>query len=322
MLDIQNVTVTIDTEDGSFEAVSDVTLTLKPGEILGLVGESGCGKSITSLAAMGLLPPLARVSQGQVLLEGRDITRTPPHRRLAEGTGRMAMIFQEPMTSLNPVMRVGEQIVEAILVREPLSGEEARARAADLLKMVRIPDPERRLDTYPHELSGGMRQRVMIAIALACRPTVLIADEPTTALDVTVQTQILGLIRELCDELSMAVLFITHDLGTVAALADHVAVMYRGQVVESAPVEELFKQPTHPYTAGLMACLPRIDGSQSTLETIPGNAPPLGPRFAGCGFEPRCARAKADCKADPIPWFDAGAEHGALCRYPLEEAQS
>ena len=321
MLEVRDLTVTIGTEDGAFEAVSEVSLSLAPGEILGLVGESGCGKSITSLAVMGLLPPQARVSRGGVFLDGEEITRLPPHRRLGQGSGRIAMIFQEPMTSLNPVMRVGEQIAEAIRVRETVSERETRARAVELLDMVRIPDPARRIDNYPHEMSGGMRQRAMIAIALACRPSVLIADEPTTALDVTVQTQILGLIRDLCDSLSVAVLYITHDLGTVAALADGVCVMYRGRIVERAPVADLFHRPTHPYTVGLMACLPRIGERPETLETIPGSAPPLGPRVSGCGFAPRCERAQLDCHDDPLPWFDTGRDHVALCRYPMVERE-
>ncbi|WP_086052553.1 ABC transporter ATP-binding protein [Pseudoruegeria sp. SK021] len=298
-----------------FDIVRGVSFDIAPGEILGLVGESGCGKSMTSLAAMGLLPSGIRVSGGSIQLNGTDIIRLAPHQRVQRGCGRMAMVFQEPMTSLNPVLRIGEQIQEAVRVHDRAASPPARAR--ELLDMVRIPDATHQLRAYPHELSGGMRQRVMIAIALACRPAVLIADEPTTALDVTVQRQVLGLIRELCDSLDMGVLFITHDLGVVAQLADRVAVMYAGGLVETGDVVPLFAAPRHPYTAGLMACLPDPNSDDPMLATIPGSAPRPNEIKQGCPFAPRCSRVDDICRrgAVPITFNDSG--QAARCHFPL-----
>ncbi|MGY4343784.1 ABC-type dipeptide/oligopeptide/nickel transport system ATPase component [Bradyrhizobium sp. GM7.3] len=254
MLTVCDLTVSVGPETAPVDIVAGVSFGLAKGEILGLVGESGCGKSMTSLAVMGLLPqPGPRVRAGRVLLEGCDVTQLQPWQRVEAGHGRMAMIFQEPMTSLNPVRRIGDQIAEAVRVHEGISGAAALVRARELLELVRMPDPKMQLSAYPHQLSGGQRQRVMIAIALACRPQVLVADEPTTALDVTIQVQILGLLRELCNRLDMAILFITHDMGVIAQLADRVAVMYAGQIVETASVDALFGAPRHHYN-------PRTDG--------------------------------------------------------------
>ena len=297
------------------EIVRAVSFGIEPGEILGLVGESGSGKSMTSLALMGLLPPGLQVTGGAVALDGADITRLQPHERVRRNCARVAMIFQEPMTSLNPVLRIGEQIAEAILVHDP--GTPPASRARELLDMVRIPDAAHQLDAYPHQLSGGMRQRVMIAIALACRPQVLIADEPTTALDVTVQLQVLSLIRDLCERLDMGVLFITHDLGVVAQLADRVAVMYAGKLAETANVGSLFRAPLHPYTEGLMGCLPDPTSDDSVLATIPGSAPRPGDVPEGCAFAPRCTRAFDACHAGPVPQVLGDTGQTAVCHVPL-----
>src|SRR5689334_6088203 len=257
---------------------------------------------MTSLAVMGLLPqPGPRVRAGRVLLEGCDVTQLQPWQRVEAGHGRMAMIFQEPMTSLNPVRRIGDQIAEAVQVHDGISGAAALARARELLELVRMPDPAMQLSAYPHQLSGGQRQRVMIAIALACRPQVLIADEPTTALDVTIQVQILGLLRDLCDRLDMAILFITHDMGVIAQLADRVAVMYAGRIVETAAVGTLFGRPGHHYTRGLMDCMPVRHAGLRRLPTIAGQAPRPGTITGGCVFAPRCEAAREPCRASAPP---------------------
>ncbi len=314
MLSVENLVVSIDRGP---QIVRDVSFAIAPGEILGLVGESGSGKSLTSLALMGLLSPGIAVTGGRVTLDGADITRLAPHQRVRQRCGRVAMIFQEPMTSLNPVLRIGDQIEEAVRVHDPDTAPGPRAR--ELLDMVRIPDAAHQLSAYPHQLSGGMRQRVMIAIALACRPQVLIADEPTTALDVTVQLQVLGLIRDLCDRLDMGVLFITHDLGVVAQLADRVAVMYAGRLVETGAVTPLFRAPLHPYTAGLMACLPDPAAGRGSLATIPGSAPRPGAIPDGCPFAPRCPRAADPCRSGPVPLVRRADGEAALCHFPLAE---
>ncbi len=317
MLSVENLVVSVGRGP---DIVRGVSFGIEPGEILGLVGESGSGKSMTSLALMGLLPPKLGISAGQVVLDGADITHLAPHQRVRRKCGKVAMIFQEPMTSLNPVLRIGEQIEEAVRVHDP--DADAPARARELLDMVRIPDAAHQLSAYPHQLSGGMRQRVMIAIALACRPQVLIADEPTTALDVTVQRQVLGLIRELCDSLHMGVLFITHDLGVVAQLADRVAVMYAGKLVETSDVGPLFRAPLHPYTAGLMACLPDPESDDPALATIPGAAPRPGDIPDGCPFAPRCDRAAAPCRSGPVPLAHGAPGQSARCHFPLNERAS
>ncbi len=318
MLGVKDLTVAVGPDSSPVEIVSGVSFSIGKGEVLGLVGESGCGKSMTSLAIMGLLPdPGPRVRAGRIELDGVDVTNLAPWQRVEAGHGNIAMIFQEPMTSLNPVVRIDEQIAEAVRVHDGLSGSAARERARELLEMVRIPDAALQMGAYPHQLSGGMRQRVMIAIALACRPHILIADEPTTALDVTVQFQILGLLRELCDRLDMAMLFITHDLGVVAQLVDRVAVMYAGRLVETASVETLFGDPAHPYTRGLMACMPAPGRRTHRLTTIPGQAPQPGSIPSGCAFAPRCPDVRDICRADPLVRATIAEGHEALCKFPV-----
>jgi len=317
VLRVNDLSVSIANSDPPLDIVKGVSLEIGEGEILGVVGESGCGKSMTSLAIMGLLPKPALAQRGgEILLEGKDVSDLPPYRRIEQDCGGISMIFQEPMTSLNPVMRVGEQIMEALRVHDAGSGRAPEARARELLDLVHIADAAHQLSAYPHELSGGMRQRIMIAIALACNPKVLIADEPTTALDVTVQAQILSLIRELCEELSMAVLFITHDLGVVAQLADRVVVMYAGQVAETADVDDLFARPAHPYTHGLFSCLPDPENRSGYLYPIPGQAPLITDIGDGCAFAPRCRFVTAECRSGLLPAADIAAGHLAMCHHP------
>ena len=323
MLTVRDLVVSAGAPAAVLDIVSSVSFEIGKGEILGLVGESGSGKSITSLAIMGLLAhPDIWVRSGTIEIRGNDITELPPYMRVERGLGGVAMIFQEPMTSLNPVLRIGEQIEEAVRVHDGTTGAAARIRARELLEMVRIPDAALQLKAYPHELSGGMRQRVMIAIALACRPQVLIADEPTTALDVTVQLQILSLLRELCDKFDMAVLFITHDLGVVSQLADRVSVMYGGKIAETGLVEDIFQEPLHPYTLGLMGCVPDPAARLKRFATISGQAPKPGEITDGCKFEPRCSRAQAVCKAGPVPVVCLNADHHAFCHFPLSREMS
>jgi oligopeptide/dipeptide ABC transporter ATP-binding protein len=322
VLAVDDLSISIGPLKAPIDIVSNVSLAINRGEILGLVGESGCGKSMTSLAIMGLLPvPGPRVRTGSIRLDDVDVTRLEPWQRVEAGHSTIAMIFQEPMTSLNPVHRIGDQITEAVRVRDGLTGAAARSRAQELLEMVRIPDAALQLSAYPHQLSGGMRQRVMIAIALACRPEVLIADEPTTALDVTVQFQILGLLRELCDKLDMAMLFITHDMGVIAQLADRVAVMYAGRIVEVATVAKLFDAPGHPYTRGLMGCMPNPGERLRRLRAIPGQAPKPGDEHAGCVFARRCAEAQDKCRTAPPPLITIGNGHQVLCAYPITDGR-
>ena len=322
VLAVDNLTVSIGPNEAPVDIVSGVSFAIERGEILGLVGESGCGKSMTSLAAMGLLPkPGPRVRHGTITLGGADVTRLEPWRRVEAGHDAIAMIFQEPMTSLNPVHRVGDQIVEAVLVREKIPVAAAMRRARELLELVRIPDASMQLSAFPHQLSGGMRQRVMIAIALASRPRALIADEPTTALDVTVQAQILGLLRELCNKLDMAMLFITHDMGVIAQLADRVAVMYAGRIVETASVTELFGAPGHPYSRSLMACMPIRGVGAHRLRTIPGQAPRPGTIQRGCSFAPRCPDARDSCSRSEPPRLGLRPGHEALCAFPVTDGR-
>jgi len=319
MLSVRDLTVSIGSDTAPVDIVSGVSFDIGKGEILGLVGESGCGKSMTSLAVMGLLPqPGPRIRGGRIDLAGADVTQLQPWQRVEDGHGRIAMIFQEPMTSLNPVRRIGDQIAEAVRVHDGTSGAAAQARARELLELVRIPDAALQLSAYPHQLSGGQRQRIMIAIALACRPQVLIADEPTTALDVTIQIQILGLLRELCNRLDMSVLFITHDMGVIAQLADRVAVMYGGRIVETADVGALFNAPRHHYTRGLMDCMPVRNLGARRLPTIPGQAPRPGAIRTGCVFGPRCPAVQDVCLAAAPPRIVLSEGHEALCAFPLQ----
>ena len=312
------------TRFGAAAAVDGVDLELERGRTLGIVGESGCGKSVLSLSVMGLVPRPGRVAEGRVVLEGRDLLRLPPAEMRRVRGGQVAMIFQEPMTSLNPVHSIGAQIVEAMRAHEPKgqgSARDLRERAIEALRRVRIPSPERRFEEYPHQLSGGMRQRVMIAMALACNPRVLIADEPTTALDVTVQAQILDLLRELQAETGMAIILITHDLGVVAEMADEVAVMYAGRVVERAPVAAVFDDPQHPYTIGLLGSVPRLDEQRARLLAIEGSVPPPFALPPGCRFAPRCPFAVEACRegVPALRGIDAG--HAVACiRAPVELA--
>ena len=297
--------------------LEDVSFQIAPGETLGLVGESGCGKSVTALSIMRLLPnPPGKIAGGRILFDGIDMTALDAAGLRAIRGDRIGMIFQEPMTSLNPVYTIGDQIGESLIVHRGMSGSAARAETAKLLDLVGIPSARNQLGRYPHEMSGGQRQRVMIAIALACRPKLLIADEPTTALDVTVQAQILDLIGRLRVELGMAVLLITHDLGVVAEVADEVAVMYAGRIVEQAPVDELFARPEHPYTWGLLDSIPRLDRPVSEgLTPIPGRPPSLIAPPPGCAFNPRCEFAMDECRSviPPLEPSPASAGHLVAC---------
>ena len=303
-------------EGGEFAAVDGISFSVEPGRTLGIVGESGCGKSVTSLSIMGLLPKgQGRISAGTVRFEGRDLaTLTPDEMRALRGN-RMAMIFQEPMTSLNPAFTIGDQLIEGIRAHRNVSAEAARTHAIEMLRRVRIPSPERRIDEYPHKLSGGMRQRVMIAMALSCEPKLLIADEPTTALDVTIQAQVLDLMNQLRREFKMAILYITHDLGVIANMADDIVIMYAGKVVEEGPVGEIFENPCHPYTRGLLGSIPseRAIREKSKLTEIPGMVPSLLDLPAGCIFQPRCPRKSGLCDGDYPPFFEPSAGHRVAC---------
>ena len=304
---------------GTARAVDGVSFDVRPGETLGIVGESGCGKTVTSLSILRLIPePPGHIRPGSFIeFEGRNILTLEPKELRAVRGNQIAMIFQEPMTSLNPVFTVGDQIAEAAIVHQHLSHAAARRRAIEMLQLVGIPDPEERVDHYPHQMSGGMRQRVMIAMALVCHPKLLIADEPTTALDVTIQAQILELLERLQAELGMAVMLITHDLGVVAGTTDRVVVMYAGQVVEQASTVELFARPLHPYTEGLLASVPRLDAPQQgrargRLHSIPGQVPAATAWPDGCRFHPRCPYAWDRCRAEEPPLLESGA-HTARC---------
>ena len=301
-------------------ALENISLSVAAGEILCVVGESGCGKSVTAMALMGLLPPgAADIPGGTLVFDGQtyDLTRESIPSDLRGD--RMAMIFQEPMTSLNPAFRIGNQIAESVQRHQGCSRKAALHRALEMLRRVGLPSPERQLDRYPHQLSGGQRQRVMIAMALANDPSLLIADEPTTALDVTIQAQILDLIRDLQRDTGMGTIMITHDLGVVAEIADTVAVMYGGQVVERGPMAEVFENPQHPYTIGLMASVPRLHGPRARLTTIEGTVPGMDTMPDGCRFRSRCAFATAACAAQP-PLVLVGPDHSAACHYaPLEQ---
>jgi peptide/nickel transport system ATP-binding protein len=308
-------------KDTPVNLVEDVSFSVGRGETLCIVGESGCGKSVTSLALMGLLPtPPARIVAGRAEFEGRDLFTMDERSREDLRGNRMAMIFQEPMTSLNPAFTIGHQIAEGIQRHRNLSRAEARAEALQMLNLVRIPAPEKRLDAYPHQLSGGMRQRAMIAMALANRPQLLIADEPTTALDVTIQAQILALVRRLQEETGTAMILITHDLGVVAEVADLVAVMYAGCIVETGPVDAIFEDPQHPYTIGLFGSIPSLGRRSGKLATIAGAVPPLDQMPKGCRFAPRCPFADQRCFNEVPPYVEAREGHRAACWYaPLEQ---
>ena len=312
LLEVRHLTTSFATQRGEVRAVDDVSFTLDAGETLCLVGESGCGKSVTALSLMRLIAKPGRITSGEILFNGNDLTRlTEAEMRKLRGDD-LGMIFQDPMTSLNPVFTVGEQIAEAIRLHRGVSKKEAWHQAIEGMRDVTIPAPELRAKNYPHEMSGGMRQRVMIAMALACDPKLLIADEPTTALDVTIQAQILDLLNELKAKRNLALLLITHDLGVVAEIADRVAVMYAGQIVEEAPVRALFAQPRHPYTAGLLRAVPRLGSEQARLQTIEGVVPNLLALPVGCRFAPRCEHRQAACESGKIELTALTAVHLSL----------
>jgi peptide/nickel transport system ATP-binding protein len=320
LLELKRLSVSFATDDGTVHAVDGIDLTLERGRTLGLVGESGCGKSVTSLAVMGLLPPENSSVAGEIHFEGRDLLKLAAGELRDLRGARLAMIFQEPMTSLNPAYTIGNQIIEAIRQHRGLSQSQARTRAIEMLELVRIPSPEKRIDDYPHKLSGGMRQRAMIAMALACGPRLLIADEPTTALDVTIQAQILDLMRGLRRDTGTAIVLITHDLGVVAEMADDVAVMYAGQIVERAPVTELFTRPEHPYTVGLLGSIPRLDVKRARLPSIEGRVPDMTRPPAGCRFAERCPFVETDCRDKPPRLAEVSVGHWSRCRRaPLQQ---
>ncbi len=315
LLDVDGLKTHFFTRDGVVRAVDGVSFRVHAGETLAVVGESGCGKSVTSLSILRLVAsPPGRIVSGRLLFEGRDLLALDEADMRDIRGNEIAMIFQEPMTSLNPVLTVGRQIGEALTLHRGLSRAAARRRAVELLGQVGIPEPERRVDQYPHQLSGGMRQRVMIAMALACHPRLLIADEPTTALDVTIQAQILDLMRRLKQDSGAAILLITHDLGVVAEMAQRVVVMYAGRKVEEAPVEELFARPLHPYTRGLMKSIPRLDDTETRrLAEIPGMVPSLREPIEGCYFAARCPHAADRCRREYPPLEERAAGHAVAC---------
>ena len=317
LLEIRGLQTEFVTDDGVVRAVDGVDLAIDRGETLGVVGESGCGKTVTALSVLKLIPmPPGRIAGGQILWRGRDLVPLRPQGMHDIRSKEIAIIFQEPMTSLNPVYTIGDQISEVVRLHEGVGRRAALDRAVDLLRLVHIPNPERRVRDYPHQFSGGMRQRVLIAMALSCSPALLIADEPTTALDVTIQAQILDLLAEIKSRLGMAIMLITHAMGVVAESAQRVAVMYAGRVVEEAPVEQLFARPSHPYTQGLIRSIPRIDATatrQRRLESIAGMVPsPLEP-LSGCRFAPRCPFARADCIEAIPPLREVAPGHKVAC---------
>ncbi len=320
LLELRDLRTHFASDAGELRAVDGVSLVLHAGRTLGVVGESGSGKSVTALSIIGLVPPPGRIVGGEIRFAGMDLRTQGAAQWRARRGDEIAMIFQEPMTSLNPAFTIGDQIMEVILRHRAVSKAEARARAIDMLRRVRIPAPERRFAEYPHKLSGGMRQRAMIAMAMACDPKLLIADEPTTALDVTIQAQIIDLMRALRAETGAAILLITHDLGVVAELADDVVVMYAGKVVEQGPVAALFRDPQHPYTVGLLGSIPRLDGEARRLATIEGAVPNPLSLPSGCRFHPRCPFAIDQCRAEEPALAEVVAgQHAACWRAPLRE---
>jgi peptide/nickel transport system ATP-binding protein len=314
LLEVKSLRTSFFTDAGEVRAVDGVSFSVAPGKLMGLVGESGSGKTASVLSIMRLLPESARIVGGEVIFEDQDLLKlSEPEMRHVRGA-RIAMIFQEPMTSLNPVFTIGSQIGEAVRLHQHTTRAETRNRTIEALRMVGIADPERRIDDYPHQLSGGMRQRVMIAMALSCNPRLLIADEPTTALDVTIQAQILDLIRELQVRLGLAVILVTHDLGIVAEYADDVTILYAARVMEQAPTAELFRNPLNPYTRGLLESIPGIDGTRHhRLQAIPGSIPNSLNPPAGCRFHPRCPRAIPQCSAAEPPLENKGPNHYVAC---------
>ena len=327
VLEVKGLQTVFFTNSGLFRAVDDLSFDVRRGETLAIVGESGCGKSVSALSIMRLVPdPPGRIVGGSILLEGEDLLALDEAQMRKIRGNRISMIFQEPMTSLNPVIRIGDQISEAVRLHRTMTAREAWNQAVEMLRLVRIPEPKRRAEEYPHQLSGGMRQRAMIAMALACRPALLIADEPTTALDVTIQAQILALVLDLQKELGMGLILITHDLGVVAQTAQRVIVMYAGKKVEEADVETLFANPRHPYTRGLMASIPAVPTGQvkaeARLAEIPGTVPSLTSLPEGCAFAPRCSLAVERCRQEYPPLQRFGSSHLAACWRAAELAGS
>ncbi|MBO8165750.1 MAG: peptide ABC transporter ATP-binding protein [Thermotogae bacterium] len=313
LLEVKGLKTYFHTDDGIVKAVDGVSFEVYSGETLGIVGESGCGKSVTSLSVMRLLDEKGEIAGGEILFDGKDIRALSDEEMRKMRGNDMAMIFQEPMTALNPVYTIGDQITEAILLHQDVDKETARKMAIDMLRKVGIPEPEKRVDEYPHELSGGMRQRAMIAMSLSCNPKLLFADEPTTALDVTIQAQILELMLELQKEYGMAIVMITHDLGVIAEMAERVVVMYAGKVVEYADVVTLFKDPKHPYTWGLMNAIPRLDEDKDVLYNIPGVVPDPLDFPKGCRFNTRCPLATDKCRTEEPPLVEIEPGHKAAC---------
>jgi len=316
ILEVNNLVTAFDTEGGRIRAVDDVSFAIKKQQTLGIVGESGCGKSVTALSIMRLLPkPAGIIESGQILFNGSDLVQLPANKMHKIRGKRISMVFQEPMTSLNPVHRIGKQLGEVYRLHfAEMRENEIRQQSLELLQKIGIPEPEQRLEEYPHQISGGMRQRVMIALALACKPDILIADEPTTALDVTIQAQILELMQHLQRETGMAVMFITHDLGVIAETCEEVVVMYAGKIAETASATELFKNPKHPYTQGLLDSIPRLETPRKTkLNIIEGIVPSLYEIPSGCRFRNRCPYAMDICAGDPPPMNSVGADHLAAC---------
>lgn len=314
LLEVDNLVTCFDTVTGVVRSVRGVSYRLHAGETLGVVGESGCGKSVTALSIMRLIPmPPGRIAAGSIRYRGTDLLKRSEKEMRAIRGNHISMIFQDPMTSLNPVMSIGDQIAETVMLHQKVGRREALARAVEMLGLVQIAEPKRRVHEYPHQLSGGMRQRVMIALALACNPEVLIADEPTTALDVTIQAQILDLLKRLQAKLGMGIVMITHDLGVVAETCDRVVVMYAGKKIEEAPVAELFERPMHPYTRALMAAMPAINGGAERLAEIPGMVPPAHQLDAGCAFAERCNYATDRCRREAPPMKNHEPDHWVAC---------
>jgi peptide/nickel transport system ATP-binding protein/oligopeptide transport system ATP-binding protein len=314
LLKVQNLSVHFNTEEGVIRAVENVNLEIYPGEILGLVGESGCGKSVTGLSLLRLIPiPPGRIVNGEILFDGRNLLQLEEKEMERVRGNDISMIFQEPMTSLNPVFTIGDQIVEAIVLHQGLDKTEARKRAIEMLDRVKIPSPGKRIDSYPHQLSGGMRQRAMIAMALSCQPKLLIADEPTTALDVTIQAEVLRLLKEIQGDMEMSVMLITHDLGVVADIADRVAVMYAGRIFEYGPIDAIFGKMRNPYTRGLMRSIPQLAEKKDRLNAIPGQVPDPMDLPVGCKFHPRCYLMIEECKKEEPPLSRVNGDHFSRC---------
>jgi peptide/nickel transport system ATP-binding protein len=315
VLEVKNLRVEFPTRRGTLTAVDDISLSIAPGEVLGVVGESGAGKSMTGSAVIGLLEPPGRIAGGEILLSGRRIDNLPYEQMRKVRGKEIGAIFQDPLTSLNPLYTIGQQLIETIVTHLPLDAAAARARAVGLLQEVGIPAPERRIDHYPHQFSGGMRQRVVIALALAANPKLIIADEPTTALDVSIQAQIISLIKKLCREHGAAVMLVTHDMGVIAETADRVAVMYAGRIAEIGPVRDVIKAAKHPYTEGLMASIPKVGRTEARLAQIDGAMPRLDAIPKGCAFNPRCTRVFERCRQDRPEPMAVGASRVACWLY-------